>query len=142
MIRANGQIHISRPPDQVFDFLADLTNEPKFNPDATDIVKITDGPVGLGTVYTENVKPLGYFEVHVHEFDRPRLLGYDAKNKRADVKVLFHFEPVAEGTAMRADLEMQPKGAFKLMTPLLRPMMKSVMKKQRAPKIKAAVESS
>jgi len=90
VIRARGQIRIDRPPEAVFDFLADLSNEPKFNPDARDIVKVTDGEIGLGSVYTETV--------------------------------------------------MEPQGAFRLATPLLIPLMRWTMQKQRAPKIKQAVE--
>jgi hypothetical protein len=140
VIRAHGQIHIDRPPEQVFDFLADLQNEPQFNKDASDIVKVTDGEVGLGTQYTETVKPLGYFEVRIHEFDRPGLLGFDAKNKRADIRVVFRFTAAGGGTDMATDMEMQPKGVFKLMTPLLRPMMQRTMQNQRGPSIKRAVE--
>jgi uncharacterized protein YndB with AHSA1/START domain len=142
VIRARGQIRIERPPEAVFDFLADLTNEPLFNPDARDIVKVSEGDVRLGTVYTETVKPLGFFEVRVHQFERPRLLGYDAKNTHADIRVLFRFEHADGGTKLTAEMEMEPKGTFRLLTPLLGPMMRRTMQKQRAPRIKQAVEAS
>jgi hypothetical protein len=141
MIRARGQIRIERPAEQVFDFLADLSNEPQFNPDASDIVNVTEDEIGLGTVYTETVKPLGFFEVRIHEYDRPRLLGFDARNSRADIRVVFRFTPVDGATDMTAELDMEPKGAFRLMTPLLGPMVRRTLQKQRGPRIKRAVES-
>ena len=42
---------------------------------------------------------------------------------------------------MTAELEMEPKDAVRLMTPLLGPMVRRTMPKQRAPMIKHAVES-
>jgi hypothetical protein len=141
VIRARGQIRIERPSEQVFDFLADLSNEPQFNSDASDIIKVTEGEIGLGTRYTESVKPLGFFEVLIHEYDRPRLLGFDARNARADIRVVFAFTEVDGATDMTAELEMSPKGAFRLTTPLLGPMMRRTMQKQRGPNIKRAVES-
>jgi hypothetical protein len=100
VIRATGSIHIDRPPEHCFDFVADLSNEPKFNPDASNVAKVTDGPIGLGTVYTETVKPLGDFKVTIDRYDRPSLLGFDARNARADIPVRFHF--TLEGEAARA----------------------------------------
>jgi carbon monoxide dehydrogenase subunit G len=140
MITAQGEIQIERPPEEAFDFIADLRNEPQFNPDASDIVKVTGGPVGLGTVYTENVKPLGAFEVTIDRYERPSLLGFDAKNARADIRVRFHFTPEGDGTRLRAEIEMQPKGALRLAEPLLRPMMRRMYERKRAPMIKQALE--
>jgi hypothetical protein len=141
VIRARGEVRIERSREQVFDFLADLRNEPQFNSDARDIVKVTAGEIGLNTVYTETVRPLGFFEVRIHEYDRPRLLGFDAKNARADIRVIFRLTSADGATDMTAEIEMAPRGAFRVMTPLLGPMLRRMMSKQRGPKIKHAVES-
>ena len=50
---------IDRPVEEVFDFLADGTNDPKFSPRVLEIAKATDGPVGAGTVYKSTVKDAG-----------------------------------------------------------------------------------
>jgi hypothetical protein len=39
---------IDRPIEEVFAFLADGTNDPKFSPRVLEITK-TDGPIGVGT---------------------------------------------------------------------------------------------
>ena len=141
MIRATGEISIDRPPEQAFDFVADLRNEPAFNPDASDVRKVTEGPIGLGTVYTERVRPLGPFEVRIDEYDRPRLLGFDARNPRADIRVRFHFEERDGGTRLRAEIEMAPNGALRLAEPVLRPMMRRTYERKRGPMIKRALEA-
>ena len=54
----SGSAVIDRPIDEVFAFLADGTNDPKFSPRVQEIRKTTDGPVGVGTVRVGPV-PLG-----------------------------------------------------------------------------------
>jgi uncharacterized protein YndB with AHSA1/START domain len=50
---------IDRPIADVFAFLADGTNDPKFSPRVQEIRKTTDGPVGAGTVFESTVKDAG-----------------------------------------------------------------------------------
>ena len=54
-----GTAHIDRPIEEVFDFLADGENDPKFSPRVLEIKKTTDGPPGVGTVYASTVKDAG-----------------------------------------------------------------------------------
>jgi hypothetical protein len=55
----SGSTVIDRPIDEVFAFLADGTNDPKFSPRVQEIRKTTDGPVGVGTVFESTVKDAG-----------------------------------------------------------------------------------
>jgi carbon monoxide dehydrogenase subunit G len=55
----SGTTVIDRQIDQVFEFLADGTNDLKFSPRVQKIEKTTDGPVGLGTVFESTVKDAG-----------------------------------------------------------------------------------
>jgi hypothetical protein len=55
----SGSAVIDRPIDEVFAFLADGTNDPKFSPRVLEIRKTTDGPVGVGTVFESTVKDAG-----------------------------------------------------------------------------------
>jgi uncharacterized protein YndB with AHSA1/START domain len=50
---------IDRPIADVFAFLADGTNDPKFSPRVQEIRQTTDGPVGVGTVFESKVKDAG-----------------------------------------------------------------------------------
>ena len=63
---------VERPIEEVFAFLADGTNDPKFSPRVLEIAKTTDGPPGVGTVYASKVKDAGVktdreFEITVFE---------------------------------------------------------------------------
>jgi carbon monoxide dehydrogenase subunit G len=55
----SGSTVIDRPIDEVFAFLADGTNDPKFSPRVQEIRRTTDGPVGVGTVFQSTVKDAG-----------------------------------------------------------------------------------
>ena len=55
----SGSTVIDRPIDQVFAFLSDGTNDPKFSPRVQAIRRTTDGPIGVGTVFESTVKDAG-----------------------------------------------------------------------------------
>jgi uncharacterized protein YndB with AHSA1/START domain len=46
--RFEATVVIDRPIEQVFDFLADGENDPKFSPRVLEIAKTTDGPPASG----------------------------------------------------------------------------------------------
>jgi carbon monoxide dehydrogenase subunit G len=52
-------VEIDRPVAEVFAFLANGENDPKFSPRVLKIAKTTDGPTAVGTVYASTVKDAG-----------------------------------------------------------------------------------
>src|ERR1700721_1720408 len=54
-----ASVGIDRPIEQVFDFLVDGENDKKFSSRVQEIKKVTDGPIGPGTVYASTVKDAG-----------------------------------------------------------------------------------
>jgi Polyketide cyclase / dehydrase and lipid transport len=141
VITAAWQISIARPQEQVFDFVADLRNEPQFNPDASNIVQETPGEIGLGTVYTEDFKRIGSFRTTIHRYERPGALGFDARNPRCDANVQFTFSPAGEGeTDVGCTVTLTMKGFMRLTEGLAA----GTVRKQistRGPMLKRAVES-
>jgi hypothetical protein len=55
MARIDGEIVIDRPVDVVFDYVADQSNEPQYNPQMVRAEKITAGRVGAGTRFRSAV---------------------------------------------------------------------------------------
>src|SRR6266516_3997212 len=49
MVRIEGEIVINRPVEDVFDFVADERNEPRYNPQMRRAEQISDGPIGIGS---------------------------------------------------------------------------------------------
>lgn len=117
-----GEITIGRPVDVVFDYVADQTNEPRYNPAMVRAEKQTSGPIGEGTRFASTVKSGGRTAEMLIEttgYDRPRLLSSTTRMQQMDIDYTLTFEPVAGGTRMRWSGTLQPKGGFRLLGPLL-----------------------
>lgn len=80
----SGSAVVDRPIEEVFDFLADGTNDPKFSPRVKEIRKTTDGPVGVGTVFESKVKDAGVTtdrSYEITEFERPTRIRWTERSK-------------------------------------------------------------
>lgn len=51
MLEFENTIRVNRPISEVFTFLADLENIPKWNYYVLEVRKLSEGPVGIGTTY-------------------------------------------------------------------------------------------
>jgi len=58
-VRIDGQIVINRPVEEVFDFVADERNEPRYNARMRRAEQISEGPIGLGTRYRAELVSMG-----------------------------------------------------------------------------------
>ncbi len=122
MVHIEGEIIIARPPEIVFDFVADERNEPRFNPQMLRAEKVTSGPIGLGTQFRAETVSMGRTVEMVIEFttfERPRRLASSTRMSGMDVQGSLTFDPVPEGTRMRWHWELAPRGLVRLLTPLI-----------------------
>jgi hypothetical protein len=77
MARVAGVILIWRPIEQIFDFVADERNEPRYNPQIVRVAQLTDAPIGGPDAVprgTEEGRPGDADDGRVHRYDRPRHL--------------------------------------------------------------------
>lgn len=75
---------IDRPIEEVFAFLADGENDPKFSPRVEEIEKTTSGPTAVGTVYRSTVKDGGvktHREFRITEFEPPTRIRWTETTK-------------------------------------------------------------
>jgi hypothetical protein len=122
MARIEGEIVIGQPVDVVFDYVADQSNEPQYNPRMVRAEKITAGPVGKGTQFRSAVASMGRTAEMLIEctgYDRPALLASATTMQQADISYTLTFEPAAAGTRMRWSGQVRPKGAFRLLGPVI-----------------------
>ena len=122
MVRVNGEILINRPVEQVFDYVADLCNEPIYNPRMLQSKKITEGPIGVGTRFrstSRSGRRTVEMLIEVTEFQRPRRLGSRTTMSTVDVNGGLTFEPVGGATRMTWSWEVSPSGALRLLGPLV-----------------------
>ncbi len=122
MVRIEGEIVINRPVEEVFDFVADERNEPRYNPEMRRAEQISDGPIGVGTRFRAETVSRGRTVEMVIEFtgyERPRRLEEIAHMSSMDLQGSLTFDPVPEGTRMRWSWDLEPRGILKLMSPLV-----------------------
>ena len=122
MIQIEGEIVIKRPPEAVFDFVADERNEPRFNPRLLRAEQITPGAIGLGTRFraaaASRRRPVEMV-IEFTAFERPRRLSSSTRMSGMDIDGTLIFEPLPEGTRMRWHWELVPRGLLRLLTPLI-----------------------
>jgi carbon monoxide dehydrogenase subunit G len=144
--RFEGTVVIERPIEEVFAFLADGENDPKFSPRVLEIAKTTDGPPGVGTVYASTVKDAGLKtkrEFRLTEFQPPTRIRWEEISKNLVTASEGGYDLAPEGTGTRVTIHnvLEGHGPGKLIAPLaLRSARKGADDFARA--IKQAVEAS
>jgi len=121
-VRITGEIEIGRPVDVVFDYVADQTNEPQYNPQMVRSEKLTAGPVGKGTQFRSAVASMGRTAEMLIEctgYERPTLLASATTMQQADIVYTLTFAPTPTGTRMRWSGQVRPKGVYKLLGPMI-----------------------
>jgi uncharacterized protein YndB with AHSA1/START domain len=121
--RFEGTVVIDRPIEEVFAFLADGENDPKFSPRVLEIAKTTDGPPGVGTVYASTVKDAGMKttrEFKLTEFEPPTRIRWAevSKNLVTATEGGYDLVPEHSGTRVTIHNVLEGHGPGKLIAPL------------------------
>src|SRR3954463_12827045 len=142
----SGTTTINRPIEEVFAFLADGSNDPKFSPRVQEIVKTTDGPIGVGTVYKSTVKDAGMKtsrEFELTEYVPPTRIRWTERSKNIVVVPEGGYDLTAAdgGTQLTVFNRLEGRGFGKLIVgAALRAARKDA--DAFAQRIKTAIESS
>ena len=122
MVHIHGDIVINRPPEEVFDVVADTTKEPQYNPRMHRAEQITNGPIGVGTRFHAGTAGMGRpvdMVIEITDYHRPHTLSSTTHSTSMDVHGTLTFEPVPAGTRMRWSWDLQPDGVIKPLGPLI-----------------------
>jgi uncharacterized protein YndB with AHSA1/START domain len=122
MVRIEGEILINRPAEEVFDFVADERNEPRYNPKMRRAELLSDGPIGLGTRFSAETASMGRVVQMIIEFtgfERPRRIQETVHMPSMGLQGVVTFDPVPEATRMRWSWEIEPRGILRPMGPLV-----------------------
>jgi hypothetical protein len=121
-------VEIGRSPEEVFDYIVDMSNELKWNPDVQSMEKITTGPAGAGTKYLAKWTQSGKIEVECIRADRPRRVTF-LNGGPVEVCLDVTLEPVGSATRLVARFDARPRGLFWLVFPIFLLVMKRQEKK-------------
>jgi len=125
----NQTERISRSPRDVFNFITASDNAPKVLPSVQSMVKLTEGPVRVGTRYRETRRMNGkeqYAELEVVACEPDQ--AYAMRNVTDGIETIYRYTLHPEAGGTRVDLACEVKaGGFKK---LLLPMVVSMLKKE------------
>jgi uncharacterized protein YndB with AHSA1/START domain len=123
-------VTIQRAAEEVFAFLADFENIPKWNYAIDETHQASAGPVGVGTRYrqTRSVPSGSVEDFQVTVFEPARRLAIQGQIGPFQAQISYELEAAADATRLVNNVELDPsRAALRLVAPLA------------APKIKAAV---
>jgi carbon monoxide dehydrogenase subunit G len=69
MLEFENTIRVDRPIAEVFAFLSDLENIPKWNYYVLEVTKLSNGPIGVGTIYHQ-VQKTDEQDLRITELDQ------------------------------------------------------------------------
>jgi carbon monoxide dehydrogenase subunit G len=142
VIEAASVESVAATPEQVFDFVADVSNQSRWNKDVSNLVQLTDGPPQVGTRMTGEFNRLGRIDTEITVFERPTRLVLASTGGQADMTLEFHFEPEASGsTLMTVSGAVSLKGGLRFMEAALRGPV-SAQYAERARAIKQALTAA
>jgi hypothetical protein len=135
MLRIEKSVFISRPVQEVWDFVGDLKNSPGWTRSGSELRQTSEGPVGVGTtiesrrrlfgrdVKSQSLRVVGYEPIRevVFEGSVP-LLGHP--------KMRLSFEPSGAGTRLTRMAELELGAPLRFLQPLLSRMLSSVFESE------------
>lgn len=119
-MRVERRISIARPPDEVFDYIADVRNDPSWHTDVLEVSSSTDA-VQMGTEFTVRVKPsmgVSRGSMTVTKLEPGKLIELQGRMGRMSPTVTNICEPDGSGTLVTRRVEMEMPGLMRLMAPM------------------------
>ncbi len=126
MAGAEATIDIARPTAEVYRFLADGLNNPKWRPAVVEVSLISGVAGTVGAVYRQRLKgPLGHVsgDYRIVEALPDTRIKFEVVSGPARPTGLFEIEATRDGARVRFTLSFQPKGLMRLMNRMIQKTM-------------------
>lgn len=125
MIVAEHETRIGAAPEAVFDYFADLRNEPEWNRGHVRDVRMTSPPpIGRGSSFEGTHPGFGRATWTLVEYDRPRHVVIEGLAGKAPYRYVGNLRSIDEGTLFQGRVEWDPQGHWRSLGPLLRPILR------------------
>ena len=137
-------VMIRRPAEEVFEFLADFENIPRWNYAIEETKKVSAGPVGVGTRYrqTRTVPGRSVEGFQVTVFEPARRLAIDGQIGPFHATISYELKAMAGATRLVNNVELDPSHAMlRLAAPAAAPRIKAAVA-QNLGKLRLALEDS
>ncbi len=101
MLKGESSIVIDRPPDDVWKFMVDLHNTPRWDPGVLEIRQTSQGAFGLGSTLQSVMMFLGsrkIMDIIITEWKDNELAAWTINGSFARGLARYHIEPAGEGS--------------------------------------------
>jgi len=129
-VRVRTTTRIACPPENVFDTLADLRNDTRWNGRVSSAELRSPEPIGLGSRFAL-VNGGTAYDVTITDYERPSRLVFEASGK-PDLTIASNLTPTDDGTELESDFDFRPRGALKVVFALLAPVIRRDVPEQYA----------
>lgn len=123
MITIAVSAEVARPVADVYDFIVNVENVPKWQPAVIESRRVTPGPVRVGAEFTEVAKLLGRRVETVctfTELEPNRTIAFHATSSGPfSYDTRYTLEPAGSGTRIQIAGRFRFKGLWRLLEPIL-----------------------
>ena len=130
MINLDLGVLIDRPVKDVFEFVANPNNMPKWNSAIVSLEQITPGDVGVGTKFKSVGEMMGRRiegEMQVTAYEPDTKCGFQVNAGPMQVNITLSFKTVGTGTKVSLNAQGNPAGFFKIAEGMMTGRVKSMM---------------
>jgi len=122
MIAVETTVEISRPVAEVFDFVADQTNAPRWQDGLHEVRRLTEGPLGIGTEH-EFVRRFAGRRMATRNrfvsFEEGRYVEFEIPAGWLTGQAAYLTEPGPGGTVLTSRMRFRAHGPLAVVEPVL-----------------------
>lgn len=125
-MKLSGACEVDRPAAEVFEFVSDASNNPRWQKGQQSCEWTSPPPIGVGSTYEQRARFLGRTvnsSFVVTEYEPGRSIAIESTGGSFPITVRRSVEPIDEGrTRVTAEIDGDPGRFFRLFGPLVRPL--------------------
>lgn len=144
MVETSTSIEIERPAGEVFAFVSEFPNNPRWQRGQRSCRWTSEPPLRVGSTYDQHARFLGRDMVNafrVVELEPGRSVTFTSESGTFPLTVTRTVEPLGAGRSRFTEhVRGEPGGFFRIAEPLLRPLVKATIKRD-FPRLKALLEA-
>ena len=117
MATFENTVVIRRPIEEVFGFLADFENIPRWNYATVETHKVSQGPIGVGTIYQQVRSVPSRSEEHfeITAYDPPRRLAIRGQLGPFPSRLSYALDAIPDGTRVTNAVQLELPGPGRLL---------------------------
>ena len=124
MITLRETVEIDRPLEEVFNYVVNVENAPKWQPAVIEVKRITNGPIGVGTKFKEVAKMMGRRVdtiCEITELETNKKFAFKGTSSGPfEYESTYTLEPKENGTSISIVGNFRTKGFWRLLEPFIK----------------------